>query len=543
MTNIKNKGFTLIEILGVIVIMGLIMIVVIPTLSQMIHDNDNKAYKNYYDLIEEGTRVYASKLTDKLGTSQYTGCARISLQELIDKGFVQKYNDNSIDCMVPGDITIRNEKGSIKVKFRLLCNNSKGEKMYDSADYDVKAVADTGQCIAYQIKEEINLKTKLETTIATANKTTVGSEVYVTGTPTNNYIWYSGKMWRVISYNQLTEVVKAVTVNPMTSIYYNNDGSKNYGGSDVETWLNNDFLSTLKDAPSFITNNNYIVGATTTKAKVAVISQTEFNRVKSWYGISGQDSWTMEGTVTNGTAVNSLLSTEIAGIRPIITFSSDVIVYSGAGTSASPFIIDNSSNAFGVAGDLINTRYSGEYIKMPDNKIYRIISADGDTTKIIGLYQLGESIYSDNHFDYVASTLRTNVEAKFSTAMKNYMTKGDFCLDTINSGDDLAYRSSRCLATDRINNSITVGMPKIGEMFTTSISGVTEYWTINPNDENPTDLHSGYYQSTINTIKSTGRSGIRVITDKTYMVPVFYLKNTISISGGNGTVNSPYTIN
>jgi len=541
----KNKGFTLIEILGVIVIMGLIMIVVIPTLSQMIHDNDNQAYKNYYDLIEEGSRVYASKLTGVLGTSKYIGCTKITLSDLIDKGYVKTFNDNSITCVTEGNnITIRNNQGNIEVNFGLICTNEKGEKVYDSSEEDAKKTEDKGTCVAYQSKEEINLKAKVETTIAASNKSTVGNEIYIVGTPTNNYVWYSGKMWRIFSYNQITETVKAVTVNPMTSIYYNNNGTRNYVGSDVETWLNNDFLNSLKDSASFITNNNYPVGATTTKSKVALISSTDFNQIKSWYGISGQNSWTMEGSIINGTTTSTPASTTLQSIRPVITFASDVLVYSGSGTSAEPFIIDNNSNAHGVSGDLINTRFSGEYIQLADGKNYRIISTEGGITKVIGTYSfsLDSNHYSDNHFDYASSTIRTTLESKFNATMKGYMTKGDFCLETIN-GDQLAYRSSKCLTSDRVNNSITVGMPKIGEMFTTAIQGVGEYWTINPNNENPTNTDDGYYHATINTILTTGSSSTRKITESVDMVPVFYLKDTLTILSGNGMPNTPYKLN
>lgn len=539
----KTKGFTLIEILGVIVIMGLIMMVVIPTLSQMIHDNDNKAYKNYYDLIEEGTRVYAGKLTDTLGTSKYTGCTRITLSELIDKEYVKEFNNKSVTCTTPGNITIRNEKGSISVKFRLLCTEN-GEKVYDSSDEDNTKVADTASCVAYQFKEEINIKTKINNDLPAANKKTIDKEVYVIGTTPNNYIWYSGKMWRVISYNQITEAVKAVTVNPMTSIYFNYNGTKNYAASDVETWLNNDFLNSLKEPSSFITNNNYIVGATTTKNKVSLISKTDYAQIKDWYGITGQNSWTTEGEIVSGknTSTTTSSSTLLQGVRPVVTFSSDVLVSGGTGTSASPYIIDASPNATGKSGDLLNTRYSGEYVKLKDNKIYRIISVDGNITKVIGLYSLGASTYSDNHFDYASSTMRTTVESKFNATMKGYITKGDFCLETINSGDALAYRSSKCLTAERINNSILVGLPKIGEMFTTSLSGVAAYWTLNPNVENPSGADDGFYNATINRILTTGTSDAIKITESAQMVPVFYIKEDATIDSGSGTSGSPYTL-
>ena len=190
---------------------------------------------------------------------------------------------------------------------------------------------------------------------------------------------------------------------------------------------------------------------------------------------------------------------------------------------------------------------------MADNKMYRIISTDGTTTKVIGLYNFDNTTYSDNHFDYVSSNLRTTLEAKYNATMKAFIDRGDYCLDTINSGDALAYRSSKCLTADRVNNSITVGVPKIGEMFTTTnyvvntsgnvTSIIGEYWTLNPNTENSTGNNDGYYNATINTILPAGSSLTRKITEQVKVVPVFYLKETVTIAGGKGTPNNPYTLN
>ena len=54
---LNKKAFTLIEVLGVIVIIGIILIVAMPSLSQMIHDNDNEELSNYYVLVDEAQDI------------------------------------------------------------------------------------------------------------------------------------------------------------------------------------------------------------------------------------------------------------------------------------------------------------------------------------------------------------------------------------------------------------------------------------------------------------------------------------------------------
>ena len=36
---------------------------------------------------------------------------------------------------------------------------------------------------------------------------------YISGTVTNNYVWYSGKMWRVIGYNKTDRTIKLIWTN------------------------------------------------------------------------------------------------------------------------------------------------------------------------------------------------------------------------------------------------------------------------------------------------------------------------------------------
>lgn len=548
--SINVKGFTLVEMLGVIVIMGLILIVVFPTMSKMIHNNNNQEYSNYYDLVEEAAQVYAGKLTDTIGTSKYSGCATIELSTLIDEGYVQSFSDTKTTCTTgANDIVIRNDKGSITVKFQLNCTKD-GELKYSSGEND------NGVCEAYTMVEETNIKMKLDADDAHLNKVSdSGSNiVYIGGTSNNNYIWYSGKLWRIVSYNTSTEIVKAVTVDSITSIYYNSSGISTFSGSDIETWLNNDFLKSLKDSQNFLTSYNWNASANTNmnenkqitnsfkKLKVGLITTYEYGKIKGWY--DGKSSWILsEGTSGQSVCIEESTiktkpSTSVYGVRPAIVFSSDVLVHSGNGSINNPYIIDNSANAVGKSGEYINTRYSGEYVKV-GSRIYRIVSTDGNTTKVIGTTSVGNNVYDTDHYDYASSDLKAKLESSLSTEL-SYATNGDFCLDTINS-DNIAYQSSKCLTPSRVNNTIKIGLPKFGDLFTSNISSVGgNYWTLNPNTE--VDESGQAYDSLINLINEDGTVGADKISSTHETVVVFYLDSSIKISGGSGTSSRPYTL-
>ena len=422
---INKKGFTLIEILGVIVIMGLILIVAIPTMSRMIHNNNNQEYDNYNKLVREAAELYASKVKDKIGSSKYIGCAQVDLNTLINEGYVQVFNDPEVTCTTGDEkIKIRNNKGSIKVNFQLICKRGTKEEYNTGSENN-----DKDTCTAYQMLEENNIKMKLDSDTSLEINTPTGSkETYITSG--NNYIWYSGKMWRIVSYNNTTETVKIVTENPITSIYYNSTGTTTYSGSDVETWLNNDFLNSLKDAPTFLTSYNWNATANTEintnksnansykKNKVGLINTYEYGRIKDWYSADG--TWVLSdgGYITAPNSVSQTPATTIQPIRPAIVIASDVLVYSGTGTMNDPYIIDNSANAVGKQEEYINTRFSGEYVQL-NGKKYRIISVVDDTTKIIGTTSVGTYSYATGHFAYEDSDLNKNLENTF-TIEKSY---------------------------------------------------------------------------------------------------------------------------
>ncbi len=528
------RGFTLIEMLGVIVIMGLIMIVVFPTMSKMIRGNDDEKYNNYYDLVEEAAYAYATTRTDKLGTSRDVGCTNVALNTLIDEGYVQEFDGDDECTTGVNGVVIRNNKGSLSVNFSLTCGERTGGKN------------DANECKPYEAKEVITLKTKLDTTIPTGNKAKDGTTVFITGG--NNYVWYSGKMWRAVSYSNSTDVVKLVTANPITSIYYNSSKQSSYTGSDVETWLNNDFLLSLKDQQSFLVNSSWKLNdKATIKSRIGLLTTSEFEKVKSWYG-TGIKTWLLtEGSNQKSKyspdITSELPSDSLLGVRPAITLLPDILVEGGSGTEASPYIIDNTPNAIGQKDELLNTRYSGEYVKLGSD-VYRIVSTDGTQTKVIGINTLesGKKYrFSDNYWDYSSSEVRSNIE-NLSIFNSPLIINGEFCLDTINN-DNLTYRSSRCLTPERVNNSIKVGLPKIGDFFTTRLPNVNvNYWTINPNAAYIGDATGIQYNSTINVIKPDGSVEANLISSTNSVVPVFYLNENTKIVSGNGMPNSPYVL-
>ena len=82
-------------------------------------------------------------------------------------------------------------------------------------------------------------------------------QTFITGSDPNNYIWYSGKLWRAVAIDTSDNSVKAITNTSMAAIGYNPYISdKNFKDSYAEKWLNDTsvdgFLGNLREPSKFI---------------------------------------------------------------------------------------------------------------------------------------------------------------------------------------------------------------------------------------------------------------------------------------------------
>ena len=84
-----------------------------------------------------------------------------------------------------------------------------------------------------------------------AINTTDPEQTFITGTDPNNYIWYSGKLWRAVSVNNEENTTKLVTQWNISGIPYNASGNTAFDGSYMEEWLNDTtvdgFLGNLRE--------------------------------------------------------------------------------------------------------------------------------------------------------------------------------------------------------------------------------------------------------------------------------------------------------
>lgn len=100
----KTRGFTLIELIMVITLLGIIALIAVPTVNTVINNSKDKAYDEQITLIRNAAKNYMSRNSMEL-PSQTSGSSKcVSIQTLKNEGYLAnksienpKYRSGSTD--------------------------------------------------------------------------------------------------------------------------------------------------------------------------------------------------------------------------------------------------------------------------------------------------------------------------------------------------------------------------------------------------------------------------------------------------------------
>ena len=90
----KKKGFTLIEMLGVLVILSLLALLIAPVITKVVKNNKQRLYDVQIETIEKAAKDYATKNMDILPEEGATSA--VTLGQLKKAGLVQMEIRNPI---------------------------------------------------------------------------------------------------------------------------------------------------------------------------------------------------------------------------------------------------------------------------------------------------------------------------------------------------------------------------------------------------------------------------------------------------------------
>ena len=581
----KKNGFTLIELIAVVVIMGILLLIVFPSLSSIIRSNENKKYDTYYDAVKEQIELYARTRRNELGGIEGSGCVDdINLLLLKQYDYITEFdnkkvkcssltdysnadlervgctndsiysNISEIECKSPNEfsnaeleslgintdnqyvnIRIENNKGRINVDYSMICiKHGKRKPEYTNL------ILKTKNCENYVPVVSNSLINALNNNISNSNIETINNDNYLKGNVLNNYVWYSGKMWRIVSFNTNNKTIKLVTDDNVSLLTYNTLNNE-YRDSKIYYWLSNTFLQTLRNSNQYLTTVDWnysnvssnvseqITGGNTINSNIGLLNNFEYNIGKDFLN-KNKNFWLISTTNNNkawyvnnsGNIVDSNVN-ESYGVRPSIVLKAGITyVNGGNGTESNPYKLTGDISA--NPNTPLNTRFSGEYVTL-NGELYRISSVNANYTKLI----LDRTLDIEKQFHYFDTKYSKNtyigiyLDENWIPLINDYLKNGDFCREEITKAQTVD-----CDSSDLIGE-INVAIPKIGEMFTNESN--YEYWTLTNFDEEK-----------ICVLTTEGTINAKTIEQNSHIRPVIVVDNSIVITGGNGTKNSPYTI-
>ena len=410
--------------------------------------------------------------------------------------------------------------------------------------------------------------------------TTDPEQTFITGTDPNNYIWYSGKLWRAVSIDPSDNSVKLVTQWNISAFPYNASGNTAFQGSHMEQWLNDTsvdgFLGNLREPDKFIKIdsvwNATMTKETTKPEKTTMITDAVgllniyehtmsyknassptgyLNNGLYWCTLTPYSTSYVRGVNYNGNVYNSGPAGSI-GSRPSINLKSAVKIIDGDGTADNPYRLQGDNDI--PTGALLSTRYSGEYISFGtgENNLYRIVSHENGTgTKITSAIPLKDSgSYKKIKFGSNTTFSKDNTIGAFLNG--DYLTSGTYLtrnqvsmiednttwyLGAVGYGTNYKLAKYQDITGSNLTTSTTtakIGLLRLGELMTEQFSKAdnnTSYWTLTP-----------YSTTDVRYVSNLGHSAGSAPGNSNGSRPSMNLKSTVKIVSGTGTKSSPFTI-
>lgn len=119
----KNSGFTLVELLAIIVILAIIIVVAAPNMTKQINKSEQEKKDVFNQKIENAAHLYAAKYyADELISLKNNEEIKFSLQSLVEDGLIT-LKDNKCDDKKNGNIIISKTSNNIQYNYESLKAN------------------------------------------------------------------------------------------------------------------------------------------------------------------------------------------------------------------------------------------------------------------------------------------------------------------------------------------------------------------------------------------------------------------------------------
>ena len=340
----KEKAFTLVELIAVVAILGLIALIVYPAITSVIRNARESSYNDQVKVIEKAAKEWSTEHANILPDDGST--YRLPVSELLDKGYIS--NDEIKDPRnssknLTGNVEIKYDSSIKQFTFKYVDNSSKTN--------DVAAAS-------------------LATTITNNSKKKdilLANDGIYKGDNPDNYLKLNGTIWRILSNNS-DGSIKIVSNEQTAQISWDTEGSTEFDNSTVKTYLNSTFYPSLNNVTEFKTSDfclNYNGEQCTKKENITVgllTTEDYLNASNNLKCISGTETECTKGNYlsdfseTNGPEytlnsvnnniytidkgiLNKTSSSAALNVRPVLTIDKSAKLVGGTGSKDNPYLI------------------------------------------------------------------------------------------------------------------------------------------------------------------------------------------------------------
>lgn len=397
----KKEGFTLVELLAVVVIIGITYLIIFPSVTSFIDKSKEKSYNIQVDLIEKASKKWVVDNTDELLKKDpyHLNNINLTLTTLKKDGYLQdefienpKTKKIMTGCVVVSYQSNKNQyeytyedgkdtyskddtKENKRAEEMAGCNNKKGYiYTYLSNNNTLEKTGGNKNSEG----EDITLdKIFTDTLISKKDSGLVnlGNEYFFQGLNPTNYVKIDGydTIWNVLSINTSDKTIKLVASAKTMNSTFLASSSFNANSYESSSDLKTTLESKINELSSNIIKNdvNFNVGGITDiskgydiisseesnnifTGKIGIITASEYLKTKNENGntyLSPTNSgtvWTMNFSNNNHVIINTDGNLSTAPIDansrfvyPTIVINANVIKKSGTGTSTDPYVISD----------------------------------------------------------------------------------------------------------------------------------------------------------------------------------------------------------
>lgn len=398
----KKEGFTLVELLAVVVIIGITYLIIFPSVTSFIDKSKEKSYNIQVDLIEKASKKWVVDNTDELLKKDpyHLNNINLTLTTLKKEGYLQdmfienpKNKKIMTGCVVVSYQSNKNQyeytyedgkdtyskddtKENKRAEEMAGCNNKKGYiYTYLSNNNTLEKTGGNKNSEG----EDITLdKIFTDTLISKTDSGLVnlGDEYFFQGLNPTNYVKIDGydTIWNVLSINTSDKTIKLVASAKTMNSTFLASSSFNANSYESSSDLKTTLESKINELSSNIIKNdvNFNVGGITDiskgydiisseesnnifTGKIGIITASEYLKTKNENGntyLSPTNSgtvWTMNFSNNNHVIINTDGNLSTAPIDansrfvyPTIVINANVIKKSGTGTSTTdPYVISD----------------------------------------------------------------------------------------------------------------------------------------------------------------------------------------------------------